>query len=135
MNPFLLPRRATVRLTLKIMAAVSRWLMLLLSGSVEVYLRTNFCRRYFLTLSLGFLFAAFCFGLAPDKSVLTHLFLLGKIGLIIWHSLSAFENNASPPHSRSSGESRAFWHRFGFPRFIVRCFGEPILCAITGLLV
>jgi hypothetical protein len=115
---------------------IAKWLMRLLSASVEVFLRSNFGRRYVHMLPCAFLFCVFCASLAPFPRHLTGVFLLGLFALIIYHYIHVFLRrlrSAAEPHSSSTGDSWIILQRFGLTQTTVQRYIEPVLCWLVGL--
>jgi hypothetical protein len=115
---------------------IAKWLMRLLSASVEAFLRSNFGRRYVHILPCAFLFCFFCAGLTPFPRLLTYIFLLGLFALIIYHYFHIFlrrRRSAAEPHSSSTGDSWTIWQRVGLAQPTIQCFVEPLFCWLVGL--
>ena len=117
---------------------IAKWLMRLLSASVEAFLRSNFGRRYIHMLPGAFLLCLICSSLDPFRSLLFNIFLLGLFAQIIYHYIHVFRRrrlSAVEPHSSSAGDSWQIWQGFGLMQTTVQRYIEPALCWIIGLLV
>jgi hypothetical protein len=123
---------------LRIALFLGKWLMRLMSASVEAYLRANFGRRYVNMLAGAFFFFFVCTGLNPAPAAFTSLFLLGLFVMVVRHVLQVFRRrrlSATEPHSASAGESWVVWQRFGLAPATVQRYLEPLLCWIIGLII
>lgn len=123
---------------LRIALFLGKWLMRLLSASVEAFLRTNFGRRYVHMLAGAFLFFFLSTGLNPAPALLTSLFLMGLFALVIYHYIQMFRRrglSVAEPHSSSAGNSWNFWQRFGLAQTTVQRYLEPALCWLIGLII
>lgn len=115
---------------------LGKWLMRLLSASVETFLRSNFGLRYVHMLPCAFLFCLFCSNLTPFPHLLTYVFLLGFFALVIHHYIHVFlrrRRSAAEPHSSSTGDSWKIWQRLGLAQTTTHCYVEPVFCWIVGL--
>jgi len=135
---FYLFRASTLRRSAHISLFLGKWLMRLLSASVEAFLRDNFGQRYIHMLFGAFLLCLICSGLDRFPGSLINIFLLGLFARIIYHYIHAFQRrrlSAAEPHSSSAGESWKIWQTFGFTQTTVQRYIEPAFCWIVGLLV
>jgi hypothetical protein len=115
---------------------IGKWLMRLLSASVETFMHYNFGRRYVHMLPCAFLFCLFCSNLAPFPHLSTYIFLLSFFALVIYHYIQVFLRqwrSASEPHSSSTGDSWQIWQRLGLAQTTIHCYVEPVFCWIVGL--
>jgi hypothetical protein len=115
---------------------IGKWLMRLLSASVEMCLRHNFGRRYLRMIFLAFTFFAFCVSLAPGLTILSYAFLMNLLGLGIFHAVTVFtrrSRGAPEPHSFSAGDSWPAWQRLRLPQAVIQRWLEPALCLIASL--
>ena len=123
---------------LNITLFIGKWLMALMSASVETYLRANFGRRYVFMLVSAFFFFLVCSGLNPHPSALTSLFLFGLFVLGIYHFIQMFRRRhlgVAEPHSASTGDSWIFWQRFGLAQTTTQRYVEPAFCWLLGLII
>ena len=117
---------------------LGKWLMRLLSASVETFLRVNFGRRYVWMPFAAFTFFLTCCAANPRPTVLTYLFALGFFMLNVQHCIHVFRRRrlgAAEPHSASAGESWIFWQRFGLSQATTQRYIEPALCWMVGLII
>jgi hypothetical protein len=81
---------------------VAKWLMRLLSASIEIYLHWNFGRRYVPTLLAALIFATVCVWLVRQPAPPTALFLVGLWSMAFYHTVYAFTRRRLPvaePHT------------------------------------
>ena len=129
---------ANHRRWLRVCLFIGKWLMRLLSASVEVILRRNFGRRYICMLIGSFIFTLFCFGLIHVEAFLSVLFLFIMFVRLTRNIIKIFRRirlSIPEPHSSSTGESWIVWQRHGFSQTTVQRYLEPALCLIAGLIV
>ena len=131
-------RLSTLRRTARISLFLGKWLMRLLSASVEAFLHSNFGRRYVRMLLGAFFVCLICSALDPFPGLLIRLFLLGFLAQIICHLFHVFHRrrlSAAEPHSSSTGDSWKIWQHFGFSQTTVQRYLEPALCWVVGWIV
>ncbi|MBU6401006.1 MAG: hypothetical protein KGS61_11855 [Verrucomicrobia bacterium] len=136
--PSLLDPKAyfTPKRMLRINGFIWKWVMRLLTASVEVALHRNFGRRYLPRLLAGTFFCTVCAAAAPRPSTLTGLWVLGLYALVAFHAVCVYaRQGVVVPHSFSAGEPWPLWRRIPWSETAVQRFGEPALCALIGLLV
>lgn len=115
---------------------LGKWLMRLLSASVETFIHFNFGRRYVHMLPCAFLLCIFCSNFAPSPHSLTNLFLFCFFALVVYHYIKVFlrkQRSGVEPHSASTGESWEIWQRIGLAKTTINCYVEPVFCWIVGL--
>lgn len=128
----------TPKRMLRINLFVWKWLMRLLSASVEVYLRRNFGRRYLLRLCGAVFFCTVCASLVRRPSPLTGVFVLVLFVLIAFHAVQVCTRRSqgvAEPHSFSTGDSWPVWRRLPCAETVVQRYLEPCLCVLAGLIL
>lgn len=129
---------SNIRRYTRILLFLGKWLMRLLSASVEAYLRFNFGRRYVLMLLGAFCFMAVCSDYNSGPAMLTNLFLLGLAVQVIRHFIYVFRRRRlaiAEPHSASAGVSWKYWQRLGFAPATVQQYFEPMVCGTAGWII
>jgi hypothetical protein len=127
---------STWRRYLRIWLFIAKWLMLLLSASIELCLRRNFGRRYLPRLILAVVFYTFCAGVAPSPNSLTGLFLAGLFAALACHIFQILKRqwrSLPEPYTFSAGDSWLLGQFLKCPQTTVQRFVEPGLCFLLSL--
>lgn len=122
----------------RIFIFLGKWAGKFLAASIEVYLRSNFGRRYVRMLFGALFLCLFCAGLNSKTTILTSLYLFGLWALVIKHFIFVFRRHRlsiPEPHSSYSGDSWKYWQNLGLPQVAVQGFLEPSLCTVVGLII